>query len=87
MTRWPQDDDKRLQPKFTEDIWCERTSEREWHYCKYCHREVPTFLLDEGEMGSMPVIHRLRCCWECGSGLAKLEPPVGVGGPVLVGER
>ena len=62
-------DDKRLIPLSSEHLWCERTSERQWHYCKYCYRDVPTFVLTEGRRGSLNPIQQLRCCWECGSGL------------------
>jgi len=64
-------DDKRTisdGPRF----WVDRESERDWHYCKYCYRDVPTFVLSEGEYGSQTPVQRLRCCYECGSGLALL---------------
>lgn len=66
-------DDKRLTPLFGEYFWCERKSERGWHYCKYCHRNCPTFVFTEGRMGSSDVVQSLRCCWECGSGLEILH--------------
>lgn len=67
-------DDKRHMPEFHPKIWSERQSEREWHHCKYCHRDVPTFLLTEGLVGNEEAGQTLRCCWECGSGLEQLEP-------------
>lgn len=62
-------DDKRLLPEFGKHFWCDRKSERGWHYCKYCHRDTPTFILTEGRIGSSEPLQKLRCCWECGSGL------------------
>jgi hypothetical protein len=67
--------DNRLLPTFGERFWCTRTSEREWQWCKYCGRDVPTFILDVGSVGSLAIEQRLRCCWECGSGLEQLEVP------------
>lgn len=66
-------DDKRLLPEFGPVFWAERVSEREWRYCKYCFRDVPTFVLREGLMGSMEATGSMRCCWECGSGIQRLE--------------
>lgn len=61
-------DDKRLLtggPVF----WYHRESEREWHYCKYCYRDTPTFKFFEGLIGSLEPTGVMRCCWECGSGI------------------
>ena len=44
--------DKRLTPEFGPIFWCERESEREWHYCPACYRDVPTFRFSEGVVGS-----------------------------------
>lgn len=60
-------------PDFDGSYWNERVSEIHWHYCKYCYREVPTFLLNEGRIGSLEVLNTLRCCWECGAGIANLS--------------
>lgn len=65
--------DKRLIPEFGAAIWAERKSEREWHHCKYCDRDVPTFILTEGYIGSQVAASKLRCCWECGAGLWPME--------------
>jgi hypothetical protein len=62
-------DDKRLIPEFGPKIWAHRESEHGWHYCKYCYRDVPTFTLTEGLIGSLKPLQVLRCCWECGAGL------------------
>lgn len=65
--------DKRLIPEFTERFWANRTSERDWHHCKYCLRDVPTFILSEGDIGDLTPTQILRCCWECGSGIELLK--------------
>jgi len=70
-----QNDDKRLLPEFGKKFWCERKSEREWHFCKYCSRDVPTFVLSEGIIGNVDPVQTLLCCWECGAGLEKLDKP------------
>ena len=73
MSAMIQYDDKRLLPEFGKKFWCERLSEREWGYCKYCYHDVPTFVLAEGEIGSGNPLQLLRCCWECGAGIEILE--------------
>lgn len=65
--------DKRLTPQFSEEFWCERTSLKKWDDCKYCYRRTPQFLHNEGRIGSSVPTRRLRCCWECGSGLELLD--------------
>lgn len=66
-------DDKRLISEFSDLGWAHRKSDREWHYCKYCYRDVPTFILTEGRISSEQPTQVLRCCWECGSGLDLLS--------------
>jgi hypothetical protein len=70
MSKVHYDDTRLIQP--SKDIWVERISEKEWHECKYCYKEVPTFLLKETvhQLGRTGV---LRCCWECGAGLDRLD--------------
>ena len=65
--------DKRTDPLFGPVFWIERESEREWHWCKYCNRDVPTFQYRQGVIGSHEVLETLRCCWECGSGIDVLK--------------
>jgi hypothetical protein len=50
------------------EVWARREQEPEWHWCKYCYEQVPTFRLTEGLAGSTDV-QVLRCCCECGAGL------------------
>jgi hypothetical protein len=69
-------DDKRLIPEFGREFWCARVSERDWNYCKYCYRDTPTFILTEGAIGSTQPTGRMRCCWECGSGLQRLAATI-----------
>jgi hypothetical protein len=64
--------DKRLTPEFGPIFWCERESEREWHYCPACYRDVPTFRFSEGVVGSGEPVSVIRCCWECGYGIDRL---------------
>ena len=61
--------DSRNIPKFGEHFWADRKSEKEWHYCKYCYEEAPTFILIQGNMGDVNPTEKMRCCWQCGSGL------------------
>ncbi len=61
--------DSRTAPKFDENFWRARHSEREWHDCKYCYKEVPTFVLVEGLIGNLAPVQYMRVCWECGAGL------------------
>ena len=65
-------DDLRQIPAFSDQLWSERISERSWHYCKYCERNTPTFILAEGRVGSVVADQHTRGCWECGSGLKLL---------------
>jgi hypothetical protein len=69
-------DDKRLLASSPE-IEVERESEHEWHYCKYCYRDTPTFILTEAwwpvGQTSANRVAKMRCCWECGSGLERLD--------------
>jgi hypothetical protein len=67
--------DKRLIPEFGPKFWAHRKSERRWHYCKYCYRNVPTFIFSDGEMGNLTPLSQIRCCWECGSGLEPVVAP------------
>jgi hypothetical protein len=67
-------DDKRLIPECGPVHWAHRESERDWHYCKYCYRDVPTFRLAEGQIGWGTPTGVMRCCWECGAGLEILWP-------------
>lgn len=66
-------DDKRLIPEFVGASWCRRTSEPEWHSCKYCYKQTPTFKFEGGRLGSNDPTLVLRCCWECGSGIETLR--------------
>jgi hypothetical protein len=58
-----------------------RLSEREWHYCKYCYQDVPTFKLLEATyeypkkqtIDGYDEILVIRCCWQCGYGLDQLH--------------
>ena len=52
------------------ELW--RESEREWHYCPACYRDVPTFRFSEGVVGSGEPVSVIRCCWECGYGIDRL---------------
>lgn len=61
-------DDKRL-VQTGDTFWVQRVSERKWHYCKYCYRIVPTFLLLEGYLAENDALSVIRGCWECGAGL------------------
>jgi len=69
-----ENDDKRLIPEFTSEIWCERTAIKKWHYCKYCYKEVPVFVFIEGFIGSREIVQKLLCCWECGAGIKIINP-------------
>jgi len=74
-------DDKRLlsSSRIGEvDIAVERESERDWHYCKYCYEDAPTFILTETvtQNGKAFEVSKLRCCWQCGSGLEFIESGV-----------
>jgi hypothetical protein len=75
-------DDKRLIHD-SREFWVNRRSERKWQYCKYCYRNTPTFIFTEGTYGSpegkSPMItQQLRCCWECGSGIAVVYSDAGI---------
>lgn len=72
-------DDKRYVPGLSEcgRFWAHRTSERVWRNCKYCRRDVPTFLLSEGRVGNSDPVQVLRCCWECGYAISQLKSPLG----------
>jgi hypothetical protein len=73
------EDDKRF-VKDSHFLSIERISEEDWHYCKFCKKKVPTFVLVE-TWNNHPVrkelngtvAGRLRSCWECGAGLKPLE--------------
>ena len=66
--------DKRL-TRSSESVGVERVSKKKWHYCKYCYKKVPTFLLKEWLLPSAfdaKPDSIIRCCWECGSGIDRL---------------
>jgi len=63
--------DKR-QTKSSAQINVSKKSERGRHYCKYCYKNVPTFVLEE-DMPNFNVSQRMRCCYECGSGLEIID--------------
>lgn len=65
--------DKRFCGTLGPRFWTKRVSEQDWHFCKHCGHDVPSFVLSEGAEGVEAPLSRIRCCWECGSSLAPLD--------------
>lgn len=55
-----------------------RESEKNWNYCKYCYEKSPTFILTEETYYKHELINisKMRCCWQCGSGIKRIYPHI-----------
>jgi hypothetical protein len=71
------DNDKRLIGS-TKRFAVTRESIRRWMDCRYCRKPTPQFILTERAMkkSGLKGHLKMRCCWECGSGLDIVEETI-----------